>query len=161
MRQRVAGSIGNVSVARATVRSRDPFQGMRFWVEIQGVLVAGFAECSAVTVETEVFEYAEGGENTHTHKIPVRHKYGNITLRRGMDEGRDLWQWYQETIDGQAKRKQVTIFVYGPKPNQSPVKQYVLQRAFPVKWTGPELKSDTGAVAIETLEFAHEGLTVL
>jgi phage tail-like protein len=36
--------------------------------------------------------------------------------------------------------------------------KYHLMNAYPVKWTGPELKASAGAVAIESLEFAHEGL---
>jgi phage tail-like protein len=38
------------------------------------------------------------------------------------------------------------------------VRRWNLQRAFPSKWTGPDLKSDKGAVAVETLEITHEGL---
>lgn len=144
-------------------RAKDPMLGLRFWVEFDSssIQVAGFAECSAPTMETEVFEYQEGGENTFTHKLPVRHKYGNITLKRGIDEGQDLWHWYQTSIDGKAQRRQITIYVYGPKPNQPPIRQYVLRRAFPVKWTGPDLKSDAGATAVETLELAHEGLEII
>ena len=38
------------------------------------------------------------------------------------------------------------------------VMKYHLMNAYPVKWTGPELKANAGAVAVESLEFAHEGL---
>jgi len=147
--------------------SKDPYLGMRFWVAIDGIQVAGFSECSAITVETEVFEYAEGGLNTYTHKLPVRTKYGNITLKRGLDPGHDLYSWYLSTLDGSATRKNITISVYpfikDHKPNESigdptPVEQWLLYRAFPVKWTGPDLKAETGTIAVETLEFAHEGI---
>ena len=141
-------------------QGKDPHLGLRFWVQIDGVEVAGFNECSAPTAETEIFEYAEGGLNTSTHKLPVRTKWGNITLRRGIDGGQNLWQWYHAMIDARGKRKNVSISVYGPLPNQAPVLRYDLVYAFPVKWTGPDLKSDAGSVAVETLEFAHEGLTV-
>jgi phage tail-like protein len=30
--------------------------------------------------------------------------------------------------------------------------------AYPVRWSGPELRAATGAVAVETLELAHRGL---
>ena len=35
-----------------------------------------------------------------------------------------------------------------------------LTNAFPMKITGTDLKSDSNEVAIETIEIAHEGLTV-
>ncbi len=34
-----------------------------------------------------------------------------------------------------------------------------LNNAFPIKWTGPTLKTDEAAVATESLEFAHHGIT--
>jgi phage tail-like protein len=61
--------------ARGEARAKDPHMGLRFWVQLGSIEVAGFQECSGLSVETEIFEYAEGGLNTHTHKFPVRAKY--------------------------------------------------------------------------------------
>lgn len=141
--------------------SKDPYIGLSFFVEIQGILVAGFSECSGLSIETEVFEYSEGGLNTYTHKLPVRTKYSNITLKRGIDPGQDLLRWYLESIDGVPnKRKNISIILYG-EVNKQPlqvVRKWDLMDAYPIKWTGPDLKADAGAIAIETLEFAHHGL---
>ena len=41
-----------------------------------------------------------------------------------------------------------------------PVKRWDLIRAFPVKWTGPDMKANGGEIAIESLEIAHEGVLV-
>jgi phage tail-like protein len=35
--------------------------------------------------------------------------------------------------------------------------RWSFQNAYPVKWVGPELKADGSAVAIETIELAHNG----
>ncbi len=144
-------------------RGKDVHLGLRFWVEIDGVEIAGFDECSGLTMETEVTEYAEGGLNTYTHKLPVRTKYSNVTLKRGMDPSGDLFKWYTDCIDwyaegegGAKRRRNVTITLYSPKGDA--VMAYHLMNAHPTKWTGPELKAAAGAVAVETLEFAHEGL---
>ncbi len=138
-------------------RGKDPHLGLRFWIQIDNVEIAGFSDCSGFSIETETFEYAEGGLNTHTHKLPVRTKYTNITLKRGLDPGQDLHRWYMQTLDGNTKRRNISIIVYGPKPNER-VRQWDLMDAYPVKWVGPDLKTDAGAVAIETLEFAHNGI---
>lgn len=139
-------------------RGRDPHVGLTFWVQVDGIEVAGFSECSGLTLETEVTEYAEGGLNTHTHKLPVRTKYGNVTLKRGIDPGEDLHKWFIESIDGVPnKRKNVSIQVYGPD-GKGPLKKWDLMGAFPVKWSGPDLKTEAGAVTVETFEFAHNGL---
>ncbi|MFI5385011.1 MAG: phage tail protein [Fimbriimonadales bacterium] len=139
-------------------RGKDAHLGLQFWVQIDNVEVAGFRECSGLTIETDTTEYAEGGLNTHTHKLPVRTKYGNITLKRGLDPTHDLFKWYLGSLDGVPNgRKNVSIMIYGPKGGE-PVEQWDLMDAFPVKWVGPELKTEAAALAVETLEFAHNGL---
>lgn len=142
-------------------RGKDHHLGLRFWIEMDGMEIAGFSDCSGLSVEREVMEYAEGGWNLYTHKLPGRFKYGNITLKRGLDTTLDLFSWYQDSIQAEptAKRirKNISIIVYGPKSGDV-VYRWNLQEAFPVKWIGPELKTDAGAVAIESLEIAHNGL---
>ncbi len=137
-------------------RSKDPHQSLRYWVQLGQIEIAGFRECSSLTIETEMFEYAEGGQNTYTHKLPVRRKYANITLKRGMEEGQDLYKWYLQTASGKITRQDISIIIYDPLGE--PVRKWDLQNAYPCKWTGPDLKAESGAIAIETLEIAHEGL---
>jgi phage tail-like protein len=137
-------------------RSPDPHLGMKFWIQIDGVEVAGFHDCSPITIETENYEYQEGGLNSYTRKFPVRTKYSNITLKRGIDPTRDLQVWYMQGVNSGIQRKNISIIVYDFTGRQ--VRKWDLQRAYPCKWTGPELKADTGAVMMETLEIAHEGL---
>jgi phage tail-like protein len=139
--------------------TKDIHSTLRFWVEIDSVQVAGFSECSALTVETEIFEYVEGGLNGHTHKLPTRIKYGNITLKRGLDPGADLYDWYKRGLSGQPEkqRKSVSIVVYGPEKDKE-VRRWELVGAIPVKWTGPDLRTDGAGTAIESLEFAHHGI---
>ena len=136
---------------------KDPYLSHQFWISIEGIAVAAFSECSALTVETEMFEYAEGGENGYTHKLPVRTKYGNITLKRGMDETGDLFSWYLECLSStNLVRRTITIALYDYDGKEN--KSWDLKEAFPVKWTGPDMRTETGALAVETIEFAHHGL---
>ena len=139
-------------------RSKDEHLGLRFWVQIDGVEIAGFSECSGIGVETETFEYAEGGLNTFTHKLPVRTKYGNLTLKRGIDPGQELYAWYISTLDGKTQRKDISVIIYGPESGTE-VRRWDLKQAYPVKWTGPDLRTDASAAAIESVEIAHEGFT--
>lgn len=140
----------------AETRSKDPHIGLRFWLQLGQIEVAGFQECSGLKIETEVHEYSEGGLNTYTHKIATRAKYGNITLKRGLDEGQDLFRWYVRAMRGEIGRQDISIIVYNSLGQQ--VQKWDLQRAFPCKWTGPDLAAQQGAIAVETVEIAHEGL---
>jgi phage tail-like protein len=145
------------SATKDAKQRKDPFLSNQFWVSIEGIAVASFSECSAITVETEVHEHIEGGENTYTYKLPVRTKFGNITLKRGLDETGNLFSWYLDCVDPyNIIRRTITIalYDYNGKINQS----WDLKEAFPVKWTGPDMRSETGALAVESVEFAYHGL---
>ena len=138
----------------------DPFLTAKFWVEIAGLTSAYFTECSGLSAETEVLEYAEGGLNDYVHKLPGRTKYTNVTLRRGWVETDDLWKWYSSIIAGQIQTKSVSIILYENKvlgTTAQPKARWDLIQAYPVKWHGPEFRADGNGIAIETLELAHSG----
>lgn len=138
---------------------QDPYLEYRFSVEIGGVIVADFTECSGLHAETEVFEYKEGGVNSMSHKLPVRTTFGNLTLKRGVNASHELAEWYQSLIDhGWATddRRNLSVIVRDPEGGE--VLRWNLVRALPVKWDGPTFKPDSNAVAVETLELAFESV---
>ena len=147
-----------------TARIVDPFATFKFYVQIGDITEAAFTECSGLEMTTEVFEYQEGGLNEYVHKIPGRTKYSNITLKHGFATSNELFDWYREmqdkVLDG--KRfdfRQVTITLCSSADRDKKVR-WMLDKAFPVKWVGPAFKTDEAAVAIESLEFAHHGITL-
>jgi phage tail-like protein len=151
------GSMGSESSAGGVRKSTDPFVGLRFYVDLgDDIYVGGFTECSAMTIETETIDYAEGGNNTYLYKLPVRTKYSNITLKRGFDDQHDLFEWYTHTINGSPLRKDITITLFTVSGQVA--RKWHLRRAYPVKWIGPDLKASSGAIAVESIEIAHEGL---
>jgi phage tail-like protein len=97
----------------------------------------------------QVTEYEEGGTNGFVHRLPGRMKVGNITLKHGMTVSNAFLKWCMKTNIGSLQRKNLTVVV-----------RWHFNKAYPVKWTGPQFTADSTAVAIETVEFTHEGLTV-
>jgi len=147
-----------------TAQRVDPFATFKFYVEVENIVEATFSECSGLEVATDVFEYQEGGLNEYTHKLPGRTKLSNVTLKRGFATSNDLYKWYSQmeqgllTGDGLTHR-QVTVILHSTaNPNKS--MKWTLDKAFPVKWVGPPFNAGEAAVAIETLEFAHHGITL-
>jgi len=57
---------------------------------------------------------------------------------------------------GTVQRKQVSVVLMSSSGDEK--RRWKLQNAYPVKWSGPDLKATASEVAIETLELAHEGL---
>lgn len=126
--------------------------GHRFVVEIDGKRMAAFTECTLPTLEIEVEEHKEGGLNDYVHVLPIRRKSGRVTLKRGLTNSTELLKWYQEILAGQVKSATRSLSVIMLDTKGTEMARWDFLEAIPVKWTGPQLKSDQGAVAIETLE---------
>jgi phage tail-like protein len=134
----------------------DPYGNFRFHVQLNSLIVAGFSTVRGIEMQMEPEEYSEGGVNTHSHKLPTRFNYSNLQLERGVTDSRQLWDWVQQTRAGQVSRNDVQVFLYGSRTQA--VKGWEFRNAYPIRWAGPELQADQSAVAIETLELAHDGV---
>lgn len=133
----------------------------------------GFQECSGLEIEMDVQQIQEGGRNDGVIQQVGRAKYQNLVLKRGMfynasdDLSTDLWAWLQDVITGNrpVTRYDGLIKVFGHREGggkEPPVvATWVFERALPVKISGPQLNAQSGAVAIEELHLAHEGLRML
>lgn len=138
----------------------DPYGTFNFLIEVEGLVIGGFTECSGLQVENELFEYREGGLNEYMHCFVGPVKYMPIVLKRGITSSEGLWQWHQDVIKHgitrALERRNGTIYLLGPHKN--PAKAWNFMQAFPYKWTGPELRADSSDVAFESVELAHQGL---
>jgi phage tail-like protein len=135
----------------------DPYQVFNFLVEIKDILVGGFSECSGLQVETEFFDYREGGQNEFVHRFAGPTKYPPLVLKHGLTQISGLWDWHQDVIQGKIERKNGTIYLLDKQ--RIPVMWWDFKEAFPVKWTGPELRASSGEVAFESVELTHRGLS--
>ncbi|MGM0879731.1 MAG: phage tail protein [Bacillota bacterium] len=134
----------------------DPLAGYRFLVELDGLVVGGFAEASGLSAETETEEYREGGLNGYLHKLPGAQRFPNLVLKRGLTHSDTLWTWYRDASSGDVKRKNGSVILQDGSGNEAWRWNFV--QAYPVKWNGPDLKADGSAVAFESVELAHNGL---
>jgi phage tail-like protein len=134
----------------------DPYLGCNFVIEIEGLLVGGFSECSGLQVESELVPYREGGVNDYIHRFAGPTGSSSLVLRHGITSGDGLWRWHQMTASGQVVRRNGTIFLLD-SANVAAI-QWDFRDAFPYKWTGPELHADAASVAFESIELAHRGL---
>jgi len=127
----------------------------RFTVEIDGLIVGGFSEVSGLEVETEYEEYREGGVNNFVHRLPKQTKYQPILLKRGITTSSTLWDWYNGVVNGQVSRRNGTIVMSDAGGQE--ICRWNFFRAYPVKWTGPNLNALSSETAVEALEFVHNG----
>ncbi len=156
----------------------DPYPAFNFLVEIEGLLVGGFSEVQGLECEIEYEEVEEGGYGTH--KVPVGSKYPNLVLKHGLTDIDGLWGWFHDVQQNRpglynAAKQKIKQALFGDGPKQGayrrngtiylldgrrfPAAWWDFKEAFPVKWTGPDLQTDRGAIAFESVELAHQGLT--
>jgi phage tail-like protein len=129
----------------------------RFVVDLDGERQAAFTECTLPSIEWEMEEIKEGGLNLYTHMLPGRRKGARVSLKNGVANS-ELLSWYIEAIGKAAPRKPLTITLLDSMRN--PVIVWQLQEVYPVKWTGPSLKADDNAIAIQALELACGDITI-
>ena len=139
------------------VREAVRLQSGRFAVEMDSVIVANFQECTGLSVEVQVLEYPEGGNNEYVHRLPGAMKYPNITLKRGLTDNPQFLQWRPTIADGKivVKRKNLSIKVFNHAGET--IKQWDVTEAYPVKWSGPDLRAGSMDFVLETVELAHKG----
>ena len=157
----------------------DPFIGYLFRLTLGNIEIAGFSECSGLELETGVFEYQEGGLNTHKLKFPDLAGVKNLVLKRGITQSYELFDWYMNVAQGlfdhenqrpaassaaghsaeastQDSSRRISIALVDTEGEVQ--KEWLVRRAFPVKWSGPEFSATANNVAFESIELAHEGL---
>lgn len=135
----------------------DPYRKFRYRVEVEGIQQAGFSEVSGFDASLDVVEYREGNEVITPRKLPGLAKYGNITLKWGVTDSMDLYDWISECIQGTVTRKTVTIIAINEEGEDVATWQVI--EAWPSKYTAPDFNATASEVAIENLELAHEGMT--
>lgn len=136
----------------------DPLVGFHFGVDIQGAVKGYFTECSGLGSEHEKIEHkvvTEKGQEVVV-VIPGRLKWGDITLKRGITSSMDIWEWRKKVEDGDVEgaRKDGSIVMFDHKLKE--VARWNFRRAWPLKVTGPAVKSDSNEIGIEELTIVHE-----
>ncbi len=119
-------------------------------------VVAGFSSCTGLQINTEIYEYKEGGLNSYVHKFVTNTSHSNIVLKRGITFTTDLWEWHQNVASGKIVRKNGAIIVQNDMG--IPTAVWSFTNALPLRLSGPELDAIQSKTALETLELSHEGL---
>jgi phage tail-like protein len=147
----------------ATGSRSDPLLAFRFRVEIDVAsaggqrekIELGCTECGGLHAETETLEYREGGLNDTVHRFASVTRFPPIVLRRGLVGVGSFWAWYADAMAGRIRRANGAIWLLGTDGHEA--LRWDVFGAVPTKWTGPELRAETAALAFETVELAHRG----
>ncbi len=125
---------------------------------MQGKVTGYFSEVSGLGSEQEVIEHKVVNEKgvEVVMKIPGRLKWENIVLKRGITSDMQIWDWRKLVEDGHVgdARSDGSVTMYDQA--LTAVARWEFKRAWPVKVTGPSVKSDSNEIGVEELTLAHE-----
>ncbi len=136
-----------------------PLSKFHFQVDWGGARI-GFTEVTGLDVENEVIEYREGVNREYSkQKIPGLKKFGNITMKRGVfASDNDYFNWFNTVTLNKIERRDVTVSLLNEQ--HEPVVVWKIKNAWPAKIASTDLKADGNEIAIESIELAHDGLTI-
>jgi phage tail-like protein len=143
-----------------------PYGAFNFLVNLNGAIgedqpLGGFSDVSGLTSEITIAEYRNGNDRpNHVRKVPGVHKTGDVTLKRGVVNSTDLWDWITLTqTESIAAKRTVVITLRDEAGN--PVQKWTLGGVVPMKYTGPTLAAKGGGdVAMEELVLSSESMAI-
>lgn len=120
---------------------------------------ARFQTVSGLSVEYEYEDYKEGGENRFVHKLPVRTKYADLVLKRGMLVDSEVLNWCLAAFrDREFKPADLDIILMNEQGN--PLRTWNVAHAIPKKWSVSDLNANENAIVIETLELTYQYFSI-
>jgi phage tail-like protein len=141
-----------------------PPVGFHFKVEILGLDRAvdddvRFSEVGGLGFEVATEEVPEGGENRFIQRYPLRTKYPDLVLKRGLLKSSAIWDWTRDCIENlDIKPKNVDVKLLNE--NHEPLITWHLVGAYPVKWAVTDLNATNNAIVVESLQLAYQYFTV-
>ena len=148
-------------MAKASGRESDPLVSYQFAVEVGGMVTGYFTEVSGMGSENEVIEQKVVTDNGQEviQKVPGRLKWNEVTLKRGITDNLQIYEWRKLVEDGKMKeaRKNCSIIMFDR--NYTPAARWDFVNAWPSKVTGPDVKADSNDFGVEEVVLHHEGMT--
>lgn len=132
----------------------DPLKNFRFLVEIDGIIQAGFAECSGFGSAVEVIEYREGGDPATVRKLSGKTSYPDLTLKWGITTSRDLYDWHAVIVSGKRDVRNGSVILQDDTGTETV--RWNFFAAWPHKYEGPALSGKGNDVAVDSLTLCCE-----
>jgi phage tail-like protein len=135
----------------------DPYRAYNFKLAIQDIVEGHFTECSGLGVTVNVIQYREGGTSQVVHHIPGPVDYGEVTLRYGLTQSSEIWDWFMSAVQGRVQRKNISILMLD-SDGVAEVMRWDLLNAWPAAWRGAPLDAMSREVAIESVTLVYDSL---
>jgi len=135
-------------------REFDPYGDFNFHITIGDLGPMAFQKFEGVSVEIDEIEYKDSLD-THPHKRPGIHRFGNLKFSKGVIANKKLWEWIHKVMAGDVKRMNGSIHILNDdKDTKKPEITYNFYQAWPCKWNGLKVDGKGQGALIEDLELS-------
>jgi phage tail-like protein len=139
-----------------------PYPAFNFLVNLNGPVgpeepLGGFSDVSGLGTEITIAEYRNGNEKENrVRKVPGVYKASDVTLKRGVVDSSDLWNWIQDArTKGPEAQREVIITLRDEAGND--IQAWKLRGVVPMKYTAPTFAAKGGGdLALEELTLSAE-----
>ena len=135
----------------------DVYRAFNFTLLIEGVESGHFVECSGLGAEVDVIGYREGGANQQIRHLPGQIRYQPLELRYGLSQSRELWDWFDGTLNGETERRNVSVVVF-ENDGRTEALRWNLFSAWVAGWKAARLDATANEVAIERMTLVYDRL---
>lgn len=138
---------------------KDPYRNFRFRVEIDGIQTAAFSEATIPSSETGAVDYREGTDPPHVRKLSSMNSYGNLSLKRGLTDSMELYNWYKtvQQTGASTARKSISLILMDEQGNDKA--RWDIVEAWPIKYESAGFNASGKDVIVESLDIVHEGIS--
>lgn len=120
---------------------------------------ARFQTVSGLSVEYDYESFKEGGENRFEHKLPVRTKYADMVLKRGMLNDSAVIKWFLAAFrDREFSPCDINVILMNESGD--PLRTWNVAHAIPKKWTVSDMNANESSVVIETMELTYRYFSI-
>jgi phage tail-like protein len=145
----------------STPQLTNPYRGFRFQVEISGITIAAFSEATVPDSTVETVDYREGTDPTYKRAFSGLTTYGKLTLKKGLTDSLDLYNWHQLVAQqgSTAKGAQKNISLILLDTAGTPKARWNVINAWPNKYESTGLNASSSDVMVETFELTIQYMT--
>ncbi|GAB3899920.1 hypothetical protein GCM10028803_21900 [Larkinella knui] len=113
-----------------------------------------FQEVSGLEVEMEMETVREGGQNRSVHQLPVRSKYSDLTLKRGLFTGSAITVWCKRAIEDFSFQP-TNVLISLLNSDHLPLQSWYVVNAIPKRWQVGAFNAEQNSVVIESLTLSY------
>ena len=119
-----------------------------------------FMEVTGLEAEMEMEPYKEGGQNRYTHQLPVRTRYSDIVLKRGLFFGSGITEWCRQGIENFSFTP-TNVLISLLNSDHIPLNSWYVVNAIPRKWQVSAFNAMENSLAIENLTLSYQYFNIM